>query len=180
MRPFLIFISALLIQACASPSQNTDAILSESNIPITKTLRAGRYSNIYFSGQPQKSEWQHLKDEGFTHIINFRESSEYDEASERKKVEALGMHYTQLPMSPQSKLTKQKIAAVTRSVMNHRDKGKTLIHCGSGNRVAYWAGAHFYLDHKYSKEKSLKLAKEMGLTSEKFQQKLLEFIEKTN
>ncbi len=172
---FIRIFVALILVSCGHNSANKDKSLMEENLPLTSTLRASRYSNIYFSGQPQLSEWDEIKEQGFTHIINLRQSTEYDEMAERKKVEAQGMIYTQFPMNPQEKLMPQQVELISHAVEVHQDKGKTLVHCGSGARAAYWAGADFYLNKNYSKEKAMDLAQKMGLRNQSLQAKLQTF-----
>ncbi len=173
---FLILVFFLSI-GCATQSTQREKTLHESDIVLTDDLRAHRYSNIYFAAQPQKDNWSKLKSQGFTHVINLRDSDEYDEKTERQTLANLDVDYTQIPMSAQQPLTKAKVKAVTQAVKAHRAKGKTLVHCSSGNRAALWAGAHFYLDHQYSKEKSIDLAKKMGMTHPKLEEKLSSFID---
>ena len=173
-------LSTILISLCliSSPAQSSDAKKdqSEESTRIGDSLRASRYSNLYFSGQPSHKDWASLKKQGFTHIINFRKASEIDEAKEKKEVEDLGMIYSHMPMDSSLPLTKSKVESVTKAVLKYRKKGKTLIHCGSGNRVAYWVGAHFYLDHKYSGPDAVAMAEKMGLTSSGLKRKLKKFI----
>ena len=63
-------------------------------------------------------------------------------------------------------------------VGKHRSKGKTLIHCGSGNRVAAWAAIHFFRDHGYSQESSLALAKKIGLEDADLMEKVTKYTTK--
>ncbi len=173
----LLLVLVFFLSGCAFNGSKDEKTLHESNIVLTDDLRASRYSNIYFSGQPQKNSWSELKSQGFTHVINLRGDDEYDEKSERQALAKLGVEYTQIPIKAQQPLTKAKVKAVTQAVKAHRAKGQTLVHCSSGNRAALWAGAHFYLDHAYSKAQSIQLAKDMGMTHPKLREKLASFIE---
>ncbi len=163
--------------ACAQTSKTPDANLYDSNKALTENLKASRYSNIYFSGQPKSEDWKTLKEQGFTHVINLRQSKEYDEKAEAKQLKELGIIYSHMPMDAKQPLSVAQVKGTTDAVVAHRKKGKTLVHCGSGNRAAYWAGAHFYLDHDYPKDEAIKMAKKLGLTSDKLATKLDQFIE---
>lgn len=154
--------------------KQTDAL--ENSVQIGDNLDTFHYKDIYFSKQPSVADFAKLKEQGFAHIINFRETSEHDVAAEKKQVESLGMVYTHLPF-PKEKLSKEFIDKVTGNVVKHRKEGKTLIHCSTGNRVALWVGGHFYRDHNYSKEKSLTTAKENGLNNPEAISKLEKFLD---
>lgn len=169
----------LLVAACSQMPQRDQMALHESGVGLTDSLQGARYSNIYFSGQPSDRDWGELKKQGFAHVVNLRQSSEYDEKSEKQSLEKYGIEYTHLPMDPAVDLNPEQVGLVTKAVMAHRSKGKTLIHCGSGNRAGYWSGAHFFLDHKYSKEESVAMAEKMGMTSPQLKKKLEGFIDKT-
>ena len=156
---FFLFVSLI---SCSSNSTKKH----ESNITIGKELNAHRYADIYFSGQPSNAEWKNLKEQGFTNIINLRSPKEYNEKLERKKIQAQGLHYSNIPFTGKSKLTDKYIDQVTKAVMKHRKEGKTLVHCSSGNRVGIWLAGHFHKDHELSKEDSLVMAKKLGLENE--------------
>ena len=167
----LYLLLPLFALACAQ-TPNQKQSLTEQNITIGQNLKANRYSNIYFSSQPSTEDIKTLKEQGFTHIVNLRPSSEYDEASERKTTKEVEMIYSQVPFKKSNSLTDPFISKVTKAVVKHRKKGKTLVHCGSGNRAALWVGGHFHKDHKYDKEASIEMAQKMGMTSEKMLEKL--------
>ena len=166
-----------IVAGCAQTSVSKNDSLHESNVVISGDLKGSRYSDIYFSGQPSNEDWKKLKDQGFTHVINMRQEKEHDESAEQKMLEDLGITYTHVPMDASQDLRASQVELVTSAVKAHRKKGKTLIHCGSGNRVGYWAGAHFYLDHGYSKEDSLDMAQKMGMTSPRLMTKLKTFMD---
>jgi len=173
---WLNILISLLFVACAQTPKTSKTALYEQGVTVGEGVEANRYANIYFSGQPSSKDWAHLKSQGFTHIINIREAKEIDGKMEKETIQSQGMIYSHIPMNAKKPLTKGYVQSVTKAVMTHRKKGKTLIHCGSGNRVAYWVGAHFYLDHNYSAKDSIDMAKKMGLTSSGLETKLEKFI----
>ncbi|MFW7378508.1 MAG: hypothetical protein ACOH5I_06870 [Oligoflexus sp.] len=167
-----VFALASLIYSCAHSSDHdsehhhTDATQSEhieQDVALTDSLEANRYDNIYFSAQPEKSDWQKLKDQGFTTIINLRSPREYDEKEERETLASLGMTYHNVAFEPRADLDDTYIDEVTKHVMANRKKGKILIHCASGARVGIWLAGHFYKDHGMSKDEALATAKALGL-----------------
>lgn len=175
MKAYSIFLCLFLVACASGPTKSSNQKVEE-NISIGVNLNAHRYADIYFSGQPSLLDIRNLKKQGFTHIINFRESSEYDEKSERRLAKSLGMNYTQVPFNGKKPLTDSYIDSVTKAVKAHRSEGKTLVHCGSGNRVGVWVGGHFYKDHKYSKKQSVIMAKKMGMKHEKPLLKLQDYL----
>lgn len=176
MKLLTTILILLTLSSCSHQTKKEDSALSQQNIKIGDSLIAHRYSNIYFSGQPEMGDLKELKKQGFVHIINLRQASEYDEALEKKTAKSQNLQYSHIPFSPQSPLTNTFIEKVTAAVMKHRKDGKTLIHCSSGNRVALWIGGHFYKDHKYNKEDSVKIAKEMGMASSKMLEALNKYL----
>ncbi len=85
------------------------------------------------SAQPKKDDFAWLKEQGVTDIINFR--TMYDSKigfDEKKIVEALGMHYHNIPT-----ITSQPNEAQVNEFLNLVDSisqngGKTHIHCYAG------------------------------------------------
>jgi protein tyrosine phosphatase (PTP) superfamily phosphohydrolase (DUF442 family) len=153
-----------------------EAHLVESKAQVGHNLSASRFSDIYFAAQPGDLDWEKLKSQGFRHVVNLRESSEYDEGKERQLVEDSQLNYTQIPITKTETLTPKTVNLVTQAVMQYREQGKTLIHCGTQQRAAYWAGAHFYLDHNYSPEEAMAMARALGLTHKELSEKLQSFI----
>lgn len=170
----LFILSFLFLFGC-SHHQNMP---KESNVEIVKDFKGNRWANIYFSAQPSQAEMEKLKEAGFSAVINLRQKNEnnYQESWERKIVRSQGLNYYNIPMSMKTDLNDEFIDSITSKVVKHRKDGKVLIHCSSGNRVAIWLGAHFKKDHGFSNEKSLELAKELGLTKEDAEGKLRSYL----
>lgn len=141
-------------------------------VQLTDNLEGSHYKDIYFSRQPDMNDFESLKKQGFTHVINLRQPSEYDEAAERAKLQALGIEYDNIPFGPEDELTNEYIQKVTQAVMKDRHKGKTLVHCSSGNRVSLWVGGHFYKDHHFTKAQAVETAKDAGMTKAPVEAKL--------
>jgi len=153
-------------------------LISCSSTETQTKLKTYEYSNIHFSAQPNNDQIKTLKDQGFSTIINLRDPKEHNEALEKETSKDVGLNYYNIPFYKNSKLDDQYISKVTKAVMKHRKEGKILIHCSSGNRAALWVGGHFHKDHKFSKEKSVELAKSLGLTKKGALTKLEKYLEK--
>lgn len=165
----LIFLSLFFVFSCAQTSL-------EEKKTIGKSLEAHKFKSIFFSGQPTDEDLAELKKQGFTHVVNLRRETEYDERKEEKLVKSLGMNYSHHPFPLDFKIDDKYVDSVTESVVKHRQKGKTLVHCSTGNRVGIWLGAHFNRDHGDSKEKAYERAQKLGLTKEGAQKALKEYL----
>jgi protein tyrosine phosphatase (PTP) superfamily phosphohydrolase (DUF442 family) len=171
-------LALLVFWGCSHHDEGAHAPQHESGITITKELTGNRWGAIYFSAQPVTSDFSVLKNNGFKTIINLRDKNEgdYKESTESSEVKRLGMNYYNIPFTMKMDMTDEYIEKVTSNVMKHRKEGKILIHCSSGNRVAIWLGGHFKKDHKFSNEKSLMLAKELGLNNSTAEEKLKAYL----
>ena len=148
-------------------------------VEIAKGLKAYQYMNVFFSGQPNEANYAELKKAGFASVINLRQENEgtYMEADEEKAVLKLDMNYTHIPMSGKDQLDNEMVDRISRALKKHRKEGKTLIHCGSGGRVALWLGGHFFRDHKFSKKEAMRLAQDLGLSSPAHQKNLKRYLD---
>lgn len=172
----VLLLAGLLTFGCAHGHKAKP----ESNVQVTKSLKGNKYANLYFSGQPSGKAIKELKDAGFAAVINMRAKTEgkYQEYWEEGAVKNEDMAYYNFPYSMSEEITSEYVDSVTEAVVRNRKNGKVLVHCGSGNRVALWLGAHFNKDHGYSKEQSIEVAKKLGMTSEKVEKKLVKYLEK--
>ena len=176
MKKLFAILFSLILIGCTEDKKETK-VNSHEVIP---GFKATQYMDIYFAGQPTDENFAELKKAGFASVINLRQATEgsYTEAKEKEAVEKASLIYTHIPMSGSEELTDELISKITSAIMKNRKLGKTLVHCGSGNRAAYWAGGHFFKDHKFSKEESMSVAKSLGLTSSKLTDKLEDYLSK--
>lgn len=174
----IVSILLIVFGLSCSHHQDEENTPNESNVGITKSLRGHRWGNIYFSAQPKIDDVNSLHQYGFKTVINLRNKNEpnHHEDFESLTLRKNGINYYNVPFANNGPLTDRYIDAVTSKVMQHRHNGKILIHCSSGNRVAIWLGGHFQKDHKFTKEKSLKLARQLGLNKAGAEKKLLEYL----
>lgn len=173
------FILILLISTFSFGCAHGHKAKPESDVAVTKSLKGHRFANIYFSGQPGGRAIKELKDEGFAAVINMRQKNEgkYEEYWEEGAVKKEDIAYYNLPYSMKDKFTTEYMNSVTEKVVKHRKEGKVLLHCGSGNRVALWIGAHFKKDHGFTSEQAIEIAKKLGMTSERVEAKLNHYLE---
>ena len=184
----LFVMSALVSSLCASlalasgggPRRPTDprqlGYDVDRNMTIGVSLRAHRFSQVYFAGQPSMEDFKALKEQGFVHVINLRTAEEYDETAERQMMQELDMAYDHVPFSMNQGITQDLLSKMEKAVDAHQDKGKVLIHCGSGMRVAFWLGAHLHTVRKQSKPVSMLLAGFLGLENPQAQEMLYNYL----
>lgn len=136
-------------------------------ITIVGKLEGSKYKNVYFSGQPKNTDYKKLSEAGFKTVINLRDKSEYKEDVESWLVEKkYKMNYVNIPFKSDMELSDGYVEEVTAAIRKHMKEGKVLLHCSTGNRVGAFLAAHFYKDHKMSKEDSFNMAKRLGLEKE--------------
>lgn len=150
--------------------------LKSKKVVIGESLSAHQYKNLYFSGQPDDKDFMELKKQGFTHIVNLRRETEYEERQEQRLVKKLGMNYSHHPFPLDLKVNDDYVDRVTSSVIKHAKEGKTLVHCSTGNRVGIWLGAHFKKDHKQSSKQAFETAEKLGLEKEAAKKALREYL----
>ncbi len=158
MRYLTLFCSLFLLVSCSH--------LNKKEMVVGDNLKAHSFKDIYFTGQPSMEDLKKLKDQGFTHIVNLRRSTEYDELEERRAAKKLGMIYSHRPFPLDMNIDDAYVDGVTETIVKNRKLGKTLVHCSSGNRVAIWVGAHFKKDHGQSPAEAFSTAEESGLDKE--------------
>lgn len=179
MKSTIIFILLFSLVSCGHSDKKDSSDAKEMNVPITIDLVGGRLGSLYFSGQPTKKDLTSLNKANVKTVINLRSPKEDDKMA--KAEEALlkkqGIHYYNIPFDMSKKLTDQYVAEVTSKVRQHEKEGRVLIHCSSGSRAAAWLGAHLYKNQNFSKDKSIKIAQELGLKNAKAEGKLRDYLQ---
>ena len=169
MKTLIIVITSFLVASCTSESNKTEEVKTQNKntAEIVPGLNATKYMSLYFSGQPSQENYAQLKKAGFSTIISLREDGEkaYNADDQRTAAEKSELTYVHIPMSGSEMLSDEMVQKITSSVVQYRRSGKILVHCGSGNRAALWAGGHFFRDHQFSSDEAINMAKKLGLTS---------------
>ena len=111
-------------QEAASLQESLEQILDNAKFPDANTVVTGKLS-------PEKIA--KIAEAGIEHIINLQPDSALS-FDEKSAVEAAGIHYTHLPISGADDLKQVNLLAFDKALRAHHGK-KTLLHCGSGNRV---------------------------------------------
>ena len=101
-----------------------EQVLDNAKFPDANTVVTGKLS-------PEKIT--KIAEAGIEHIINLQPDTELT-FDEKSAVEAAGIHYTHLPISGADDLKQINLLEFDKALRTHHGK-KTLLHCGSGNRV---------------------------------------------
>ncbi len=155
----------------ASAQQTTAQAKAEvEGIPHYKRLSA----ELAVGGQPSDEALEKLRELGFKAILNLRTPREGSE-EERKKAEALGLDYYNIPITPDT-ITEEKVQEFSR-ILREAEK-PLLVHCASSNRVGGLWYIHRALDDGLPEDKALEEAKQAGLRSPTLEQIVREFVRK--
>jgi len=120
------------------------------------------HGSIYMAGQPDEATLNDLKNMGFDVVLNIRADGEIP-FDEQAIVEGHGLAYYNIPLLKDGHIQDASVTALHKAIEENKDK-KILFHCGSGNRVASWLGAHLARDMNYETETAVSYAKQAGMT----------------
>ncbi len=134
------------------------AALDATLIPAYKVLSP----QLAVGGQPSKQALDQLGAWGFRSVVNLRTDAEGAQ-EERPPVEAQGLRYVQIPVTPAS--IGWETARAVLDAIQTRGSAPVLLHCASANRVgAIWA----LVERLQGKplEEALAAGRNAGMTSE--------------
>lgn len=102
--------------------------LSVSGVP-----NAGKISEQLFRGaQPNISEMAELKNIGITTIVDLRSESSHTREQERRRAEALGMHFVSIPVGGFSNPSSAQLAQFF-TLVRQTPQEKIFVHCRYGH-----------------------------------------------
>ena len=140
-----IFAYALLLFAFASVGFSQMLSKTAADFPNVKIKNFGQMdTNYYRGGQPEKDQYQSLKELGVTTIIDLRNDPE---EYEKPTAESLGMKYINIPMDDAQYPSAGTIATFLTQI-NDPANGTIYVHCKGGKHRAGVTGA-VYRFHKY-------------------------------
>ena len=144
------------------------------DMEIGSTKNVHQSGDIIFAGQFEEADIPKLKEAGVTQVISLRKDNELD-WDEAKVVKDAGLKHVSVSFQTADELSDEKIAEL-RELLGGTD-GKTMLHCGGGNRVgAVWI-THRVLDDGVELDTAIEEAKTIGLKSEPLKQRAIEYIE---
>ena len=178
----LLAAGFLLASGCVGVESSTTitapAAKKPANQPI-EDMEIGSIKNVHqsgdiiFAGQFEEADIPKLKEAGVTQVISLRKDNELD-WDEAKVVKEAGLKHASVSFQTADELSDEKIAEL-RELLGGTD-GKTMLHCGSGNRVgAVWI-THRVLDDGVEIDTAIEEAKTIGLKSEPMKQRAMDYI----
>jgi cyclopropane fatty-acyl-phospholipid synthase-like methyltransferase/protein tyrosine phosphatase (PTP) superfamily phosphohydrolase (DUF442 family) len=134
-----------------------------------------RSDRLYFSDQISPKDFQSIQSQQITRVITFRTGGEVD-WDEKGAVKAAGMEFLEIPFLLPDSLTDEVFEKV-RAVLNASEQ-KTLLHCGSANRVGGAWLPYRVLDQGVALSAALAEARVIGLESEAYEAKAIDYIQR--
>ena len=123
------------VTATAESTENKEKESASLQASLEKVLDNAKFpdANTVVTGKLSPEQVSKIAEAGIEHIINLQPESELS-FDEKSAVEAAGIHYTHLPISGADDLKQVNLLEFDKVLRAHHGK-KTLLHCGSGNRV---------------------------------------------
>lgn len=141
----------------------------------TQVTPAGR---LYIAGQPDRTALEQARKAGVELVINLRGASEsdWDEAAEASD---LGLEYHQIPVNGAAeKLAPEPFRRISEVVLANPD-AEILVHCSSGNRASAWFATHLALAVGMDIDEAISAAQRTGLSNKGLEQKVREFLSRS-
>ena len=157
--------SSLAPDIVASPTP-LRSVTSLSALALTLPYGTCPRDDLASAGQPSPAQLAAAARAGVRTVIDLRAAPEPRGFDEAAAVEAAGMEYVLLPVTPAT----LDDATFTRFLGVVRDKGKRplLVHCATANRVGGLLLPYFLIDEKMPEAAALQLAQEIGLRSAEY------------
>ncbi|MDG2142078.1 MAG: protein tyrosine phosphatase family protein [Planctomycetota bacterium] len=160
----LALLPSLALTSCESfeeaiPEVDPGLVRSE----LGEMRNTTEWGDFYMGGQPTETELMLAAKRGVTRVINIRSEPEvasltFDEAG---LCADLDIEYIHVPVTWES-LTDDEFDLLM-DVLNEEAPGKTLFHCGSGNRVSVFVAAHRVMEANVSFEDAVADARTAGM-----------------
>lgn len=119
--------------------------------------------HIVCSGQPTEAQFDSLKDAGITRVIHLRQAKEGGTGWEEERAKSAGVEFVRLEIAGKVGLTKDNVQKF-HDLMAKGTGGKTLVSCGSSNRVGALLALEAFWIGKKPREEALALGKKSGMT----------------
>ncbi len=171
----LLLIAASLSLGLAGACESPDSGAVEGPFVWGGVRNVTRLGNLWFAGQPDLAGLEAARENGVAVVINMREPGEmgWDEAG---AVEALGMRYFSVPVSPRRPFSPQAFDRIE-AILEANPDQQILLHCGSSVRVGAWLATHLVRRDGMSVDEALATAREAGLTHQALAKKVRDCLE---
>lgn len=149
-------------QAQQSQTNQEEATLEDKLAPVLENAKFPD-ANTVVTGKLTPEKVAKIAEAGIEHIINLQPEDELS-FDEKAAVEAQGMVYTHLPISGADDLKQLNLLEFDKALRANHGK-KTLMHCGSGNRVGACVALRAGWLRGRKMDTAMQRGKDHGLTS---------------
>lgn len=173
-----LLIALLLLAGCADKGSVPDAKQDTQPVQQEKLGELDRIHSVgdlYIASQPSVSDLKKLEKQGILTVINLRPADETPDLNEQKVVEDLGMTYVNIPLSGPAEADASFFASARKKLGSV--KRPALLHCSSANRAGTAWLAYRVLDEGVPVDRALEEARTVGMSSQKLEDRALEYIE---
>lgn len=176
----IIILSALLTGLVSAqqtvetkPQDQQSATVEKVDLGQTKNSHV--VGSIYLSGQFTPEDLSTIQAAGINRVISLREPNEL-KWNEKELVEELDLEFQSVPFQRPDSLNDEVFDQIC--ILLKDASGKTLLHCGSANRVGGVWIAHRVLNDGIPLDQARKEAKEIGLKNAEYEAKAIEYVQK--
>jgi uncharacterized protein (TIGR01244 family) len=173
MRTLYLSLLALLPITLVPRLQDQAPPVDIEEAALGAAVNVHRSGELWFSGQFTQADVDVLRKHGIERVITTRTDGEVD-WDERGLVEAAGMEWVSVPFRQPDSLTDEVFERVRELLAV--DAGPTLFHCGSANRVGGVWLPYRVLDQGVPLERALAEAKTIGLRTEAYKERAVDYI----
>ena len=145
-------------------SESPDAKSPDPTVELALAKQSAPLDNVLCSGQPTEAQFDTLKAAGVSRVVHLRLAKEKGTGWEEARAKDSGVEFVRLEIAGKDGLTRENVDAFAK-LMAKETTGKTLVSCGSSNRVgAMFALKAFWID-KLPRDEALALGKKAGMKS---------------
>lgn len=176
-RSFSIMSSACLtallaLAACGEPAPEAQPEASISSAPAVSLAdveglgvpnASMPMEHLLAAGQPTEEQMAALIQMGYTNFVSLRDPSETGAGWEETRVMDMGdVSFTRIPVTGAEGLTRENVEALDR-ILDEAGAEKTVVYCGTSNRVGGLLALRAYWLDGASPEEALALGRDAGL-----------------
>jgi SAM-dependent methyltransferase/protein tyrosine phosphatase (PTP) superfamily phosphohydrolase (DUF442 family) len=179
-----LLFPAVLVAICLVPNSTAAQQAKTENqarpvskqiepVELGETKNVHRIGDLFLSGQFTEEDIEEIRKAGINRVITLRTEGEVD-WDEKQAIESAGLEFEAASFRKPESLTDEVFDRVC--VLLKDRKGRTLLHCGSANRVgAVWL-VHRVLEENVDLETAKAEAKKIGLKTPGYEERAIAYI----
>ncbi len=175
---WLLVIVCLLVSLEDTAGHTTSV---DQAVPAVETATLGDTNNVhrvgwlFLSGQFTPADIEAIKEANITRVITLRKPEEL-KWDEKVAIEAAGLHWFEFPFREPAELS-DDVFDQARKLLRESGQTRTLLHCGTANRVGGVWLAYRVLDQQVNWDAALAEAKTIGLKNDAYIARAKEYVE---